>query len=174
MINVYESFMSTEPSEQHDASGITVLQWLRDAAWHDGSERVSVSVNGKPLPRQAWGCTTIGAEVSVDIYPLPKKGSEKYLGAVIAGGASLIHNPKNYRRAGREVRRALGLKPSIPGAPKMPGQGSAMDSLNAHASTARLGEVVRQSFGENRIYPDYLNPPRRWYRSEERRAAKEW
>lgn len=163
MINVYESLVSTKPIEQHDASGVTVLQWLRDAAGHDGSERVAVAINGKPLPLPAWGKTVIGHDDVVDVYPLPKKISKSDVLGFVTGGASILYDPKNYRRVGREARRALGLKPSIPGAPKMPGQGSALDAVNVQANTARLGEVVRQSFGENRIYPDYLNPPRRWY-----------
>lgn len=55
------------------------------------------------------------------------------------------------------------LMPKLPGTPNTPGQGDSLAQGSVRGNKVKLGEVVRESFGTQKIYPDYLVPPRKYF-----------
>lgn len=55
------------------------------------------------------------------------------------------------------------LKPKLPGTPKSPGQGETLSSGNTKGNKVKLGQPIREAFGTNRIYPDYVVSPRKYF-----------
>lgn len=53
------------------------------------------------------------------------------------------------------------LVPALPGTPKQPGQGDTISSSSAKGNKVKLGDPIREAFGLNKIYGDYLVPPRK-------------
>lgn len=44
-----------------------------------------------------------------------------------------------------------------------PGQGDSLSQGSVRGNKVKLGEVVRESFGTQKIYPDYLIPPHKYF-----------
>lgn len=55
------------------------------------------------------------------------------------------------------------LMPALPGTPNTPGQGDQLSQGTVRGNKVKLGEPVRESFGTQQIYPDYLLPPHKYF-----------
>lgn len=53
------------------------------------------------------------------------------------------------------------LVPALPGTPKQPGQGDSISASTVKGNKVKLGDPIREAFGLNKIYGDYLVPPRK-------------
>jgi len=163
MINIYASFASDEPCEVHDRGhAVTVLDWLNENVEgfvDDG--RVAVMLNDNPLCHLE---TSIDDSDTVDIYPIPKYT----VGAAIGSWLASISYSTWAAIALTAISAAYSLltQPSAPSAPGATASGSDLNNPNAQANTAKMGGIVREAFGKTKIYPDYLVPPHRYFRSK--------
>lgn len=62
------------------------------------------------------------------------------------------------------VKAVFGMMMSaLPGTPNTPGQGESLSAGSAKGNKVKLGQPIREAFGTNRIYPDYLVNPRKYF-----------
>lgn len=152
-IEIYPSLLPGRPIETHAVSGMTLGAWLQSKGIsYEGllSQPITVTINGAALPVDAWDATEIGPSDIVQIRVLPHGGLFKALGSII----------------GSVFKLAFGwLTPSAKSSSnRSPDQGAKLETSQATANTAKLGEVVPELAGRFRRFPDYLTPPRRYFR----------
>lgn len=151
-IDVYPSLLPGRPIETHAVSGMTLGDWLRSHGIDYESvdtQPIVVSFNRVSLPVDAWAGTHIGPADRVEIRVLPHGGLFKALGSIL----------------GKVFKLAFGwLTPSAKASSyRSPTDGSRLETSQATANRARLGDVVPELAGRFRRYPDYLTPPRRFF-----------
>lgn len=150
MIRVYPSTLEGEPLETHDATEGTLHQWMldnvpsyRDASYHP----VSATVRGRIVPPEQWGEVTLDNDVELR----PQPGDAVTLAYVVV--AAVI-----------AVAAAVLLAPSIPSVSnKSSKQGRSLYEVNAEGNQAKLGDLIPELAGRHRMFPDYLNSPRRYF-----------
>lgn len=154
-IKVYSSIMPSEPEEVHEASGITVEEWIKQLAGEDYQrgecQPVSCSINGAIVSPLDWCCVVIGERDDVEFRVAPKGDVLNFAFPFWAGSFAAS-------------KAAINLfTPDIPGQQGRGNQGQNLSAADAKANTARLGEGVPECLGFYIRYPDYLNQPRRFY-----------
>lgn len=152
MIKVYPSRLEGEPLETHSIGGpVNLAAWLSDIAGVEVSEReiqpVNIDLNGVTL-------TDFDVQVlpsdEVNIYPnVNAIGGVAFAtwaswAAIAISVAFSIYTYLNMPKAGSNTSQS---------------QGNDLDMATARANQARANEVIRESFGYQRIYPDYIQPP---------------
>ncbi len=151
MILVYPSTLDGEPLEKHAVSRGTFGQWLKTVAPDYGPRDVhpiSVTVDGMVIPPAQWDALRLdGGDVEVRPQPAdPVTVAYVVVAAVIAVAAAVI------------------LAPSIPSVSnKSSRQGRSLYEVNAQGNQAKLGDIIPELAGRHRMYPDYLNAPRRYF-----------
>lgn len=55
------------------------------------------------------------------------------------------------------------LMPKLPGTPSAPGQGDTLSAGSTKGNKVKLGQPIREAFGTNRIYPDYVVFQRKYF-----------
>ncbi|MGO3056997.1 MAG: host specificity factor TipJ family phage tail protein [Halomonas sp.] len=150
-VNVYPSTLPGEPIEQHQVSGITLEQWLRENApgciEGKGEARpISAAINGQLIPPAEWGELMLRHGVDVDLRVQPQGLEGALLAAVIAGVVA--------------AASAFLLKPSIPGVNSgESSQGARLLEASAQGNQPKLGEVIPDQAGRCKKTPDYLTAP---------------
>lgn len=151
-IRIYPSLLPGEPIETHEYTG-TLAGFFSskgiDYAAHE-TQPVAVSVNGDPLPVEQWGDAHLSARDDVEIHLIPNGGIFKGLGNIL----------------GKIFNAVFGwLMPGGGGARdyNSPGQGRQLETSQAKANQAKLGDAVPELAGRFRRFPDYLTPPRRYF-----------
>lgn len=147
-VNVFGSKLNTEPHETYAHGGLTVLEWLtreNDEFDVDKPPQIGVSLNGNRLTPEDW-CTAY-FEISdvVDIV-LEPKGTELFFGALFL----------------------VAIQTMTPKIPKVSSQSQSGDSINQASikgNKVKLNSTIREGAGKNKIFPDYVLPPRRWFAS---------
>lgn len=151
-IRIYPSLLPGEPIETHEYAG-TLAGFFSskgvDYAAHE-TQPVAVSVNGAALPVDQWALVQLSAHDDVHIALLPHGGVFKGLGSIL----------------GKVFNAVFGwLMPSSRGARdyNSPAQGRQLETSQAKANQAKLGDAVPELAGRFRRFPDYLTPPRRYF-----------
>jgi len=150
-INVYPSLMPGRPVEVHAYAGGTVGAWLDSHGldWRNQSPQpVCIAVNGRPIAPEMWDVAALGADDVVDVRIVPHGGLFKAIGSIVGG----------------IIDFAFGwLMPSSDASNTQTLQGEQLETSEAKANTAKLGEVVPELAGRFKRFPDYLTPPRRYF-----------
>lgn len=114
-------------------------------------------VGGLPLEPSRYGRAVLNAETVVDFYLTPRGG---LIGEVVNGVLNLF-------TLGAYSLVMKFLTPRVAG---NSGAGTGpnrdrddMDQAAAKANTVKQGAVIREKFGEGRIYPDHLTQMRRFF-----------
>lgn len=160
MIRVYPSILPGEPIETHEASGVTIEQWLLANVEGYGprdEHPLSIAVDGVVVPPERWAETPIHAGTQVDIRIQPGKSVVRGVSSAISSVVSAVVSA---------VQSIFGfLLPSMPGVDqaRQGRQGSSIYEPNAQANQAKLGGVVPELAGQHKTFPDYLNVPRRYF-----------
>lgn len=152
MIKVYPSRLEGEPLETHSIGGsVNLAEWLSDIAGVEVSEReiqpVNIDLNGVTLTDFD---VTVGPSDEVNIYPnINAIGGVAFAtwaswAAIAISVAFSIYTYLNMPKAGSNTSQS---------------QGNDLDMATARANQARANQVIRESFGYQRIYPDYIQPP---------------
>lgn len=131
----------------------TVEQWLIENM--KGYERrdvppVSISLNGCPSTHHSWPELQFGPDDFVQIWYEPK-GTDP-ISITIAAIKGL-----------QAVMKLITPRVKLPktGSPQ---QGNNLAGANAKANQVRYGDPVRELFGEDEIFPDYIVEPRRFFK----------
>lgn len=149
-IRIYPSRLPGEPLEKHEHSHLTIHQWMKKnvpSYSQDRKHPVVVELNGQPVPPEDWPLCHLQPDSDVRMYPVPYgTGLEIAMWVSVAvsvasAAYSLFFGPKlGVNSFSSSTGRSLDLNP-------------------AKANTAKLGDAIREAFGRNRIYPDYLVQP---------------
>lgn len=141
-LRVYASVFSSEPAEVRDIpQGVILGQWLTANVSGFDAENTELQFS---LPF----CQPVNCDI--DCYLVPKKGAVKAVTKIFK----------------KIIGFLLGNKK--PNMPKMntQAQGTELDMATANNQTAKYGQPIREAFGKNKIIPDYLVPPRRYFASK--------
>lgn len=152
MIRIYPSRLEGEPIETHTIGGpVNLSQWLTDVVGAEISERevqpINIEVNGNSI----YGFDiTVNPDDDVRIYPnINAIGGVAFAtwaswAAIAISVAFSIYTYLNMPKAGSSTSQS---------------QGNDLDMATARANQARANQVIRESFGLQRIFPDYIQPP---------------
>lgn len=156
-INVYPSKLPGEPIERHVVTKRqSVRAWLVgnvDGFRDTDSPPISVHVNGELVPHTRWAEVEFGVGDTVGIYPEPK-GLEVIAFATFAAVAAF--------------QAVIGLlQPSLPKTGQgHPGQGDPLNQASVKGNKIKINAPIREAFGKNKIYPDYLIPNHRYFQDK--------
>lgn len=112
-----------------------------------------------------WTCKVNGASVSPKQYPLIVLGPDTCVEFYLTPRGDVLNTVLNVFTLGAWGLVMKFLTPRVPGT----GSGGAqrdrddMDLAAAKANTVKQGAVIREKFGEGRIYPDHLVQLRRYF-----------
>lgn len=148
-IRIYPSRIPGEPLETHEHGALTLHQWLSkkvEGYKPDMKQPITIDVDGKNIPPQAWFDFAISPDSDVRIYPVPYGAVALAWIAVAVSVASVAY--------------ALFFAPGVGDlGGYSSGTGNALDVNPAKANNAKLGDPIRELFGRSRIYPDYAVQP---------------
>lgn len=148
-IRVYQSLLTVAPIEEHEWSG-TFADWLASKgvdyqSWEE--QPIALIVNGEQISVTEWP-TLLAADDDIEVRPYQHGGVFKALGSIIGAVFGLVFG---------------WLLPSKKHSSYDTPEGKRLETAQATANTAKLGEAVPELAGRFRRYPDYLTPPRRYF-----------
>ena len=146
-INLYPE--NGVPIETHvNYSSISIAEWLRRTVKGFDLDRehhpISIDVNGVTIEPKDWDKHVIDATQEIRVYPVPR-GIEAATLAWIAIAVAAV-----------AIVYSLSMMPDGMGGQE---QGNQLKLGTAQANTVRLYEPIREVFGRDRIYPDYIVQP---------------
>ncbi len=149
-IKFYPSRLPGEPLETHEHGVLTLHEWMcRNVPSYsqDKPHPVVIELNGQAVPPAEWPLCLLRPGSDVRIYPIPY-GTGLEIAAWVSVAVSI---------ASTAYALFFAPKPELGGFSSS--NASSLDLNPAKANTAKLGDPVREAFGRNRIYPDYLVQP---------------
>lgn len=109
---------------------------------------ISIKVNDEIIDSAQWDEFVFLPRDDVEIRVEPKGTDPFSITVALLAGAVAVFNA---------------LTPALPGTPNSPGTGDSIASGSAKGNKVKLGDPIRESFGLQKIYPDYLLPPHKYY-----------
>lgn len=155
-IKVYTVKMAGQPIETHEWTGTLAGFFASIDRMYVLAEqpKAEVTVNGELLPMLEWAERHLAADDDVVMCITTQNGGIfKGLGSILGGVLGFVFG---FLMPGQKGGRDYNA----------PGQGKQLETAQAKANTARLNEVVPELAGRFRRYPDYLTPPRRFFRNK--------
>lgn len=149
-IRIYPSLMQSEPIEIHEHSCITIADWLASniEGWSiDSKHPIAIFLEGKEISTDEWETSVIASDSNVSIYPKqygPAAPAWLVWTAVVIAIASAAYSIYMMQKMG-----GIGDTSS----------GDQLDLNPAKANSAKLGDPIREIFGQYKVYPDYLVQP---------------
>lgn len=161
MIEVYPSKLDGEPLEIHPLTEVVTIDgWLRanvkGYTWQE-SPPISVEVDGKLVDPGLWPHTLLRPGLSkVRVFVEPKAlAAAGALYAAIAAAAAAV------------VATIILTRPKLPSANTQDnGTGKQLGLATVKGNQAKLNSVIREVAGRRKVYPDYLVPPRRYFKNK--------
>lgn len=145
-VKVFGSILNVEPHEVYAHGGLTILEWLfRENENFEVLEvpKVSISLNGVPVPPQDWAVTQFEIDDVVSVVATPK-GTELFFGALF-------------------LVAVQSMTPKIPKVSSQAAKGDDLNEASIKGNKVKLNSLIREGAGKNKIFPDYVLPPRRWF-----------
>jgi hypothetical protein len=132
---------------------MTIESWLKGMTEHYQRapvQPVSVELNGELICPTLWHKVKFKPTDHVQIWNEPKGSDPFTITALLIVGAF----------AATKL-----LMPKMPGMPANTGvaQGSPLDEASAKGNKVKLGELIRNVAGHQKVYPSYLAEPRTWF-----------
>lgn len=149
-IRIYPSRLPGEPLETHEHGYLTIHQWMKKnvpSYSQDRKHPVVVELNGQSVPPEEWPLCRLKPESDIRMYPVPY-GTGLEIAVWVSVAVSVA-----------SVAYSLFFGPKLGASSFSSSTGRSLDLNPAKANTARLGDPIREVFGRNRIYPDYLVQP---------------
>lgn len=147
-VKVFGSKLNAEPHEVVEAGGLTLLAWLKSYA-SAFEERdvppISINVNAQLVAPADWGVTYFEADDDVRVT-LEPKGTELFFGALF-------------------LVATQAMTPKIPKVGTQAAKGDDINQASIKGNKVKLNSTIREGAGKNKIFPDYVLPPRRWFAS---------
>ena len=146
MISVFPNKLDGAALEVHKTNRrMTLAAWLKTIApSYEPSEAppVSITVNGEIIEAHRWAEFEFAPADDVEVRVEPK-GVVAAVAAVIAAILVAVVMSRNMA--------------TIPGTATM-GQGRGLDEVSAKGNKVKLGDLIREIAGHQRVYPSYLTP----------------
>ena len=146
MISVFPNKLDGAALEVHKTNRrMTLAAWLKSIApSYEPREAppVSITVNGEIIEAHRWAEFEFAPRDDVEVRVEPK-GVVAAVAAVIAAILVAVVMSRNMA--------------VIPGTATM-GQGKGLDEVSAKGNKVKLGDLIREIAGHQRIYPSYLTP----------------
>lgn len=152
-IEIYSTFVPDVPLEKHEWAGDTFASFLdaHKIEWRGKeSQPITVRANDKDWPVERWE-ERLFPDVVVRVDVHPQGGLFKSIGGLIGKIFNAVFGWIVPNRGGRNDYNS-------------PEQGRQLQTVDAKANQAKLGEVVPELAGRFIRYVDYLTPPRRYFR----------
>jgi hypothetical protein len=132
---------------------MTIEAWLKGMTEHYQRapvQPISVELNGELICPTLWHKVRFKPADHVQIWNEPKGSDPFTITALLIVGAF----------AATKL-----LMPKMPGMPANTGvaQGSPLDEASAKGNKVKLGELIRNVAGHQKVYPSYLAEPRTWF-----------
>lgn len=153
MISIYPNKLDGRPVETHVTERrMTIARWI-DANCSKGYSAgeplaLSVKVNDEIVELSDWGSFTFLPSDNVEMRVEPKGTDPFSITVALFAGVKAVFSM---------------LTPALPGTPSVPGQGKSFNESSVRGNKVKLGDVIRESFGDCKIYPDYLVAPRKYF-----------
>lgn len=145
-VNVFGSVLNTQPNEVYPHGGLTILDWMqRENENFQVMEvpRVIISLNGVRIPANCWDSTRFELDDILDVVATPK-GTELFFGALFLVAIQT-------------------MTPKIPKVSSQATKGDALNEASIKGNKVKLNSLMRQGAGKNKIYPDFVLPPHRFF-----------
>lgn len=146
MISVFPNKLDGAALEVHKTNRrMTLAAWLKTIApSYEPLEAppVSITVNGEIIEAHRWAEYEFAPADDVEVRVEPK-GVVAAVAAVIAAILVAVVMSRNMA--------------TIPGTATM-GQGRGLDEVSAKGNKVKLGDLIREIAGHQRVYPSYLTP----------------
>lgn len=161
-IRLYPSHMGGLPIETHEWTGTLAGFFASNGIDYiqKDPQPITVTVNGQWLPIDEWPSRYLAETDDVAVC------LNTQYGGVFKGLGNVL---------GSVLGFAFGwLLPSAKGANNYnsPEQGKRLETFQAKANQARLGDAVPEIAGRFRRFPDYLTPPRRYFATERQQVLE--
>jgi hypothetical protein len=132
---------------------MTIEAWLKGMTEHYQRapvQPVSVELNGELICPTLWHKVKFKPADHVQIWNEPKGSDPFTITALLIVGAFAASKM---------------LMPKMPGMPANTGvaQGSPLDEASAKGNKVKLGELIRNVAGHQKVFPSYLAEPRTWF-----------
>lgn len=163
MIEMYPSYLEGAPLATYRTQKRTSIDaWLLAnmdgyAGRELGAEaRLTVQLNGEVVLPEDWPEVEFGPDDHVRMHPTVHSGAIKGISKIL--GIDLLLNV---------VGSLLGglFAPKTPSSAASMRQGDRLAEATIKTNSAKLNTPIREAFGRNRIYPDIILPPRRYFTS---------
>ena len=152
-VEIFPNKLDGGPCEiAHTERRTTIAKWLdgyTKDGYKDGDHMpISVKVEGEIIEKCDWSTFVFKPSDYVEIRIEPAGTDPFSITVALFAGVKAVFGM---------------LMPELPGTPKSPGSGKTIAENSAKGNKAKLGDIVRESFGRQKIYPDYLLPPRKYF-----------
>lgn len=153
MIKIYPNKLDGEAFETHKTNRrMTLGAWLngiRKEGYKPGDNLpLSVTVNDEIIDQCDWFDEAFKPRDDVRFYIEPKGTDPISITLALFSAVSAVFGM---------------LTPKLPGTPNTPGQGDSLSNASINGNKVKMGDVIRESFGTQRIFGDYLLPPHRYF-----------
>ncbi|WP_241603232.1 host specificity factor TipJ family phage tail protein [Rosenbergiella nectarea] len=149
-IKIYPSRLPGEPLETHTHTSTKLIEWLKTNVENfelKDINPIQIDINGSTINPSVWPDIEISESDDVRIYPIPQAAFMAAYGAYVAIAVAVA-----------SVAFSLYMMQKMGGL----GDSSSGDQLDlnpAKANSAKLGDPIREIFGQYKVYPDYLVQP---------------
>lgn len=155
MIEIYPNLLDGGPCDSRTTDRrMSIAEWLDGYCVKSGGYKPGdympalIKLDDEIIPAEDWPVTFFRPRDRLEVRAIPQGTDPFSITAALFVGAKLV----------------LGmLMPKLPGTPNSPGQGDSLSQGSVRGNKVKLGEVVRESFGTQKIYPDYLVPPHKYF-----------
>lgn len=155
MIEIFPNLLEGGPCDSKTIDRrMSIAEWLDQYCAKTGGYKPGdympalVTLEGEVIAEADWPVTFFRPRDLLQVRAIPKGTDPFTITAALFAGAKAV----------------LGmLMPKLPGTPNSPGQGDSLTQGSVRGNKVKLGEPVRESFGRQKIYPDYLVPPHKYF-----------
>lgn len=155
MIEIYPNLLDGGPCDTRTTDRrMSIAEWLNDYCVKTGGYKPGdympalIKLEDEIIAEQEWPATYFRPRDRLEVRAVPQGTDPFSITAALFVGVKAVFGM---------------LMPKLPGTPNTPGQGEGLSQGSVRGNKVKLGEVVRESFGTQRIYPDYLVPPHKYF-----------
>lgn len=154
-IEIYPNRLEARPIETHQVeTRMTLAAFLNQimTGGYRASESLALSawVNDERVPQAQWGEFVFLPKDHVRFHIEPRGTDPFSITVALFAGVKAVFGM---------------LMPKLPGTPNTPGTGESLNQNSVRGNKIKLGDPVREIAGRVKVYPDYLVPPRKYFRN---------
>lgn len=155
MIEIFPNLLDGGPCDTRTTDRrMSIAEWLDGYCIKTGGYKpgdympAAIWLEDERIDPEDWPTTFFRPRDKLQVRAVPQGADLLTITAALIAGALAV---------------SAMLRPALPGTPQTPGQGEALSQGSVQGNKVKMGEVVRESFGTQKIYPDYLIPSHRYF-----------